>query len=52
MRKIGTDKLIEFKINGEEPSYVDMPVWTTHNITNTGKEDLITIFWINEDYNS
>ena len=52
MRKIGTDKLIEFKINGEEPSYVDMPVWTTHNITNTGKEDLITIFWINEHYNS
>ena len=52
MRKIGTDKLVEFKINGEKPSYVDMPVWTTHNITNTGKEDLITIFWINEHYNS
>ena len=52
MRKIGTNKRIEFKINGEKPSYVDMPVWTTHNITNTGEEDLITIFWINEHYNS
>jgi UDP-2-acetamido-2,6-beta-L-arabino-hexul-4-ose reductase len=51
MRKIGTKKSMQFKLMGEKPSYVDMPVWTTHNITNTGKEDLITIFWINEHYN-
>jgi UDP-2-acetamido-2,6-beta-L-arabino-hexul-4-ose reductase len=25
-----------------------MPVWYTHNITNTGDDDLYTIFWINE----
>jgi UDP-2-acetamido-2,6-beta-L-arabino-hexul-4-ose reductase len=51
MRKIGTEKSLELKLTGKRPSYVDMPVWTTHNITNTGEEDLITIFWINEFYN-
>ena len=50
MRRIGTSERIEFKLNGKNVSYVDMPVWTTHNITNIGKEDLITIFWINEHY--
>jgi UDP-2-acetamido-2,6-beta-L-arabino-hexul-4-ose reductase len=48
MRRVGFEERIEFELNGENPSYVDIPVWTTHNITNIGKEDLITIFWINE----
>ena len=26
-------------------------IWTTHNITNVGEEELITLFWINEPYN-
>jgi len=49
-RRIGTDKIFVFELNGEEPSFVDMPVWHTHNITNIGKDDLFTIFWINEHY--
>ena len=28
-----------------------MPIWYTHNITNIGDTDLITLFWINEPYN-
>jgi UDP-2-acetamido-2,6-beta-L-arabino-hexul-4-ose reductase len=27
-----------------------MPIWYTHNITNTGEEDLYTFFWISEFY--
>ncbi|MRS04262.1 SDR family oxidoreductase [bacterium] len=50
LRRIGTDRVISFDLDGSEPSYVDMPVWFTHNITNTGSEDLYTIFWINESY--
>jgi len=50
IRRIGTDKIISFELNGDNPSFVDMPVWYTHNITNTGDEDLYTIFWINEKY--
>lgn len=50
LRRVGTDKVISFELDGDEPSYVDMPVWHTHNITNIGNEDLYTIFWINELY--
>jgi UDP-2-acetamido-2,6-beta-L-arabino-hexul-4-ose reductase len=48
LRRIGTTEVLNFDLDGNEPSYVDMPVWYTHNITNTGDEDLYTIFWINE----
>lgn len=51
MRKIGTNEKLNFDLCGDDPAYVDMPVWYTHNITNTGTEDLYTIFWINEAYN-
>lgn len=51
LRKIGTDEILNFDLDGERPSFVDMPVWYTHNITNTGNVDLYTIFWINEHYN-
>jgi UDP-2-acetamido-2,6-beta-L-arabino-hexul-4-ose reductase len=48
LRRIGTNEVINFELNGDEPSYVDMPIWYTHNITNTGNDDLYTVFWINE----
>jgi UDP-2-acetamido-2,6-beta-L-arabino-hexul-4-ose reductase len=48
LRRIGTDKVINFMLDGNEPAYVDMPVWYTHNITNVGNDDMYTIFWINE----
>jgi UDP-2-acetamido-2,6-beta-L-arabino-hexul-4-ose reductase len=51
LRRIGTDKVLSFELDGRNPSFVDMPVWFTHNITNTGEEELYTIFWINEHYN-
>ena len=51
LRKIGTDEVLNFYLDGNEPSYVDMPIWYTHNITNIGDEELYTQFWINEWYN-
>jgi UDP-2-acetamido-2,6-beta-L-arabino-hexul-4-ose reductase len=51
LRKIGTDEVLDFYLDGKEPSYVDMPIWYTHNITNIGSEELYTQFWINEWYN-
>jgi UDP-2-acetamido-2,6-beta-L-arabino-hexul-4-ose reductase len=50
LRRIGTDEIIELKLSGDNPSYVDMPVWYTHNILNIGDEELVTLFWINEPY--
>lgn len=51
LRKIGTSEVFDFYLDGESPSYVDMPIWYTHNIENIGEEELLTIFWINEHYN-
>lgn len=44
-RKIGTDEVIEYHVNGESPEVVDIPVGYTHSITNTGEEEVITLFW-------
>ncbi len=50
LRKIDSNEIIEYILDGEEPAYVDMPIWYTHNITNIGDKELITLFWINEPY--
>jgi UDP-2-acetamido-2,6-beta-L-arabino-hexul-4-ose reductase len=50
LRKIGTTELYNYNLSGDEPAYVDMPIWYTHNIKNIGQEELYTIFWINEFY--
>ena len=50
LRKIGSEKIINFLLSGDQPSYIDMPIWYTHNITNIGSGPLITSFWINEPY--
>ncbi len=51
LRKIGSDEILDFYLDGTAPAYVDMPIWYTHNITNIGQEDLYTQFWISEWYN-
>jgi UDP-2-acetamido-2,6-beta-L-arabino-hexul-4-ose reductase len=50
LRRIGTGNIFEFYLDGNNPSYVDMPVWYTHNITNIGDDKLYTQFWTNEWY--
>ena len=41
---------IKFNFDGHNPSYIDMPVWHTHNMKNVGQKPLVTLFWINEFY--
>jgi UDP-2-acetamido-2,6-beta-L-arabino-hexul-4-ose reductase len=50
LRKVDNDERISFLLHGDNPSYVDMPIWYTHNIKNIGSDELLTIFWINEFY--
>lgn len=52
MRKVGDDEVLEFELDGNNPSFVDIPIWYTHNISNIGVEELLTMFWINEPYDS
>ena len=51
MRKIDSEEVFNYELDGEEPAYVDMPIWYTHNIKNIGDTELVTMFWINEPYN-
>ncbi|MEI6748801.1 MAG: NAD-dependent epimerase/dehydratase family protein [Bacteroidota bacterium] len=50
LRRIGTSEVLSFELDGNEPSFVDMPIWYTHNIKNIGNEELYTIFWISEHF--
>lgn len=51
LRRIGTDKVIEYKVSGDNPSWIEMPIYYTHNISNIGDTELVTLFWINEHFN-
>jgi UDP-2-acetamido-2,6-beta-L-arabino-hexul-4-ose reductase len=48
LRRVFHDDVITFRVSGDNPSPVDMPVLHTHNITNVGNSELITMFWTNE----
>lgn len=50
LRKIDSDEVISYELDGENPAFVDMPIWHTHNIKNIGEETLLTVFWINEPF--
>lgn len=47
-RKIGDEEIIEYRVSGEKLEVVDIPTGYTHNITNTGTTDLVTVMWCNE----
>jgi len=52
LRKTGEDKVVEYFLNSDNPAFIDIPVWYTHNITNIGDDDLYMQFWINEWYDN
>lgn len=47
-RKLNTDKIIEYVVSGKKLEVVDIPVGYTHNIENTGENEMVTIMWVNE----
>jgi UDP-2-acetamido-2,6-beta-L-arabino-hexul-4-ose reductase len=51
IRKMFDDEILEFRVSGSKPQYIDIPTLHTHNITNTGDSDLLTLFWANEIFN-
>jgi UDP-2-acetamido-2,6-beta-L-arabino-hexul-4-ose reductase len=50
-RKIGSDEIIEYPVSGNKLEVVDIPTGYTHNITNIGETDMVTVMWVNEPFN-
>ncbi len=48
MRRLFTDQVLRFDVDGSTPVAIDMPTLWTHNITNTGDSQLYTMFWTND----
>lgn len=52
-RKIGTDEVLEFEVSGEHIQAVHMLPGYTHNIINLSQtENLVTLMWANEMFDS
>ena len=50
-RKIGSDEVLNFEVNGEKIEAVHMLPGYTHNIINLSEtEDLVTLMWANEQF--
>lgn len=45
LRKVLTDETVSYRVTGDKPSIVDMPTLWSHNITNVGDGELVTLFW-------
>lgn len=50
IRRLFDDVVEEFKVSGDRPAFVDMPTLHAHNITNTGDDELLTMFWANDHF--
>lgn len=52
-RKIGTDEIIEFEVSGDKIEAIHMLPGYTHNIINLSEtENLVTVMWANESFDS
>lgn len=40
--------ILRFGVDGDQPSFIDMPTLWVHNIRNVGEEDLVTLFWADQ----
>lgn len=49
-RPVDGAEITEYTVSGNELQVVDIPPGTTHNITNIGDEELITIMWASDPF--
>lgn len=48
LRRLQTDDILEYRVSGDDPTVVDIPLFHTHSIENVGTTELLTLFWSNE----
>ncbi len=51
LRRMFSNEVHSFDVDGTSPVAIDMPTMHTHNITNTGSGGLTTVFWSDEIFN-
>jgi UDP-2-acetamido-2,6-beta-L-arabino-hexul-4-ose reductase len=50
LRDIYSNEVIHYNVKGSELEIVEMIPGYTHNITNTGNEEMVLLIWANENY--
>ncbi len=50
MRHISSEVVDEYRVSGAELRVIDIPPGVTHNIENTGEDDMVTVMWASEAY--
>ncbi|MDO8504931.1 MAG: hypothetical protein Q7S36_03725 [Candidatus Liptonbacteria bacterium] len=48
LRNRATGEKAEFDVSGDAPQIIDMPLNWTHNIKNTGDDEMGLVIWVNE----
>jgi UDP-2-acetamido-2,6-beta-L-arabino-hexul-4-ose reductase len=48
LRRLFSDEVVSFEVDGDAPAAIDMPTLWAHNITNIGADALYTSFWTND----
>jgi UDP-2-acetamido-2,6-beta-L-arabino-hexul-4-ose reductase len=51
LRDLFSDKVIQYNVSDAEMEIVEMIPGYTHNIKNTGDDEMILLIWANENYN-
>lgn len=52
LRDIFSKEIIQYNVDGNNLEIVEMIPGYTHNIKNTGDEEMVLLIWANENYNS
>jgi UDP-2-acetamido-2,6-beta-L-arabino-hexul-4-ose reductase len=50
IRRLLDNHVRSFDLNGDSPSFIDIPTLHTHNLINSGEGELITVFWSNDHF--
>jgi UDP-2-acetamido-2,6-beta-L-arabino-hexul-4-ose reductase len=50
LREIFSKEIIQYNVDGNDLEIVEMIPGYTHNITNTGDEEMVLLIWANENY--
>lgn len=45
LRRLGSDRILEYPVSGEQLEVMDIPAGYTHALVNDGSEDMVTLIW-------